>query len=157
MGCGTGGPGISTRTAAGREALLKKKRAERERARAARQRERWFLRRLWSRVRSWFGKSDPAPHEVADRIEVSPRQIAHYPGCPYHDTSEGADAWGYIAADTAAAWTSIGNGYSMTTDLPGLQATKRCADCVAHGPWQEAGDTIPAGTDTSRTERPERD
>lgn len=138
MGCGTGGPEISTRTAAGREALLKKRRSERERARAARQRERRFLRRVWIRIRSWFGKSDPAPHEVADRLEVSPKHVAHYPGCPHHDAAENSGGWGYIAADTAAAWASIGNGYPVATDVSGLDAASRCSDCAAHGPWETA-------------------
>lgn len=148
MAFGPGGNGqwVRTRTKAGRESFLAEKQMERERAQAARQRERWFFHRVWGRLRKLFGRPEHEPFDVADRLKVSPRGIAHYPGCPYQEGDDGS-GWGQVTVDAEAAWRSIGNGYPVATGIPGLKARKQCADCATHGPWDWTGnDRVAPGT-----------
>lgn len=143
-----GAPGngqwVRTRTKAGRASFLAEKQMERERAQAARQRERWFFHRAWSRLRRFVGLPEHDSPDDTDRLEVSPRGVAHFPGCPYHDSDDLA-GWGEVTVDAHAAWTSIANGYPVATGLGALKARKRCSDCAAHGPWQIEGKNVRTG------------
>ena len=62
------------------------------------------------------GQPAPVARGVAARLEVSPRHMAHYPGCPHKGDSDDFSGWGLITVDTANAWTAIGNGHPVATD-----------------------------------------
>ena len=84
-------------------------------------------------------------HGMADRttarartavVLVSPRGVAHFDGCPHKGDDPDYARWGRIeGVDT---WQVLGNGGHLpTVDTLGrpIIATKRCLDCVDHGPW----------------------
>jgi hypothetical protein len=88
---------------------------------------------------------DFCEHGLADRREsgakqvrkllISPTNTAHFPGCPHKDDPDFSQ-WG--ALDVENAWTRLGNGEHLAA-TGGARAdriaTRRCDDCVAHGPW----------------------
>lgn len=51
----------SSRTTDGAKAVVSEHRMDRDRRQADRERERFFWRHLWTRVRGWFGKTGPKP------------------------------------------------------------------------------------------------
>lgn len=72
-----------------------------------------------------------------DRLEISPRRMAHLPGCLHKDDGD-YTGWGFITHDTAAAWRTLGNGKPVQADSgdrPDLIAETRCSTCVeSEGP-----------------------
>lgn len=81
----------------------------------------------------------PTPKSVAPRsLEVSPTQMAHYPGCPHKGDDPDFSRWGLITRDTALAWQALCNGEPVPADggeQPSLVATSRCQTCDYHGAW----------------------
>lgn len=69
-------------------------------------------------------------------LEISPRNQAHFPGCPHKDDQDYSQ-WGIL--DTLNAWERLGNGEHLRATgggRPDRIATSRCRDCVEHGgPW----------------------
>ncbi|MCK8673955.1 hypothetical protein M1M07_22955 [Rhodococcus sp. HM1] len=75
--------------------------------------------------------SGPAATEQG-RILVSPRRMAHLPGCGHNDESELSE-WGEIRG-VPRAWARIGNGEPLETNagaVLGRPALSRCQDCVS--------------------------
>lgn len=72
-----------------------------------------------------------------DRLEISPRKMAHLPGCLHNDDSD-FTSWGFITHEPAAAWRRLGNGTPVPADSgnrPDLVAEVRCSTCVeSEGP-----------------------
>lgn len=66
-------------------------------------------------------------------IQVSPRNMAHFPGCMHKDDPDFGE-WGFIRG-VKDAWTRLGNGEQLrTTDGAGRMATSRCMTCEDTGP-----------------------
>lgn len=71
-------------------------------------------------------------------LEVSPEQVAHFPGCPDRGEDVDYDAWGLVTRATGLAWRELGEGTPVPCDSgprSSLVALSRCATCDGHGPW----------------------
>jgi hypothetical protein len=71
----------------------------------------------------------------AVRLRVSPRGMAHFPGCP-HKGDDADDRWAEL--DVPGAWERLGNGEHIRAGggkRTDPVAETRCRDCVEHGPW----------------------
>lgn len=69
-------------------------------------------------------------------LQVSPRGIAHFFGCPHKGDDDDFSIWAEL--DAPSSWSRLGNGEHLAAtggSRPELLATKRCSDCVEHGPW----------------------
>lgn len=66
-------------------------------------------------------------------IQVSPRNMAHFPGCMHKGDDEDFTGWGFIRG-VKDAWT-LGNGEHLATNagVPRI-ATSRCLTCEDTGP-----------------------
>lgn len=67
---------------------------------------------------------------------VSPRGMAHFPGCPHKGDDPDLSDWG--ALEAPQAWQRLGNGEHVRAtagDRPDLVAISRCQTCLGHGPW----------------------
>lgn len=67
---------------------------------------------------------------------ISPRGVAHFPGCPHKGDDPDYGHWAEL--DAPGAWTRLGNGERIRAtggNRPDLVAQARCRDCVDHGPW----------------------
>lgn len=66
-------------------------------------------------------------------IQVSPWNMAHYPGCMHKDDDDFGE-WGFIRG-VKDAWTRLGNGEHLPTNA-GVErvATSRCSTCADTGP-----------------------
>ena len=74
----------------------------------------------------------PARSLRFDVLNVSPRGIAHLPGCDHKEDPD-YTLWGQITIDPVAAWQALGNGREVASDgggVPGLVAHRRCIPCV---------------------------
>ena len=62
-------------------------------------------------------------------IQVSPRNIAHFPGCLHKGNDQDFAEWGFIRG-LKDAWTRPGNGEQLATNA-GVErvATSRCSTC----------------------------
>jgi hypothetical protein len=70
----------------------------------------------------------------AATLLISPRNIAHFPGC--HHKGDDPDYRRWAKLDSPRAWERLGNGEELrATDGRDLTAKTRCQDCVDHGPW----------------------
>jgi len=67
-------------------------------------------------------------------IQVSPRNMAHFPGCSHKAGDEDFTEWGFIRG-VKDAWTRLGNGEHLATNA-GVKrvATSRCRNCETTGP-----------------------
>lgn len=68
------------------------------------------------------------------RLEESPRAMAHVPGCHHKGDDPDHTGWGYITHDIDTAWQALGNGQPVRCDdgdRPDLVATSRCSYCTA--------------------------
>lgn len=77
-----------------------------------------------------------AASSSAVSLLISPRGMAHFPGCPHKGDDPGYGHWAEL--DTPGAWTRLGNGEHIRAtggNRPDLVAEARCLDCVDHGPW----------------------
>ena len=73
---------------------------------------------------------------VAGRLLISPKGMAHFPGCPHKGDDADYSRWATL--DMAQAWQRLGNGEGLKADggeQLSLVARTRCQDCVDHGPW----------------------
>lgn len=62
-------------------------------------------------------------------IQVSPRNMAHFPGCLHKGDDEDFAGWGFIR-DVKDAWTRLGNGEQIATNSGVARvATSRCLTC----------------------------
>lgn len=69
-------------------------------------------------------------------LQVSPRGMAHFPGCPHKGDDDDFSLWAEL--DSPSAWSRLGNGEQFPATggaRPELVASARCRDCVEHGPW----------------------
>lgn len=70
-------------------------------------------------------------------LEISPTNLAHFPGCPHK--GDDPDRSGWADLDTPDAWRRLGNGEHLAATGGNRRdriATGRCRDCVEHGgPW----------------------
>jgi len=72
----------------------------------------------------------------AVRLLISPRGMAHFPGCPHKGDDPDFARWAEV--DVPGAWERLGNGEHIRAtggNRPDLVADTRCRDCVEHGPW----------------------
>ncbi|GGM16119.1 hypothetical protein GCM10011594_40150 [Nakamurella endophytica] len=70
------------------------------------------------------------------RVLISPQGLAHFDGCRHKGDDPDMSRWGEL--ETPGAWIRLGNGEQLPAtggDRPDRVATRRCADCVDHGPW----------------------
>lgn len=77
-----------------------------------------------------------AASSSAVSLLISPRGMAHFPGCPHKGDDPDYDHWAEL--NTPGAWTRLGNGEHIRAtggNRPALVAEARCLDCVDHGPW----------------------
>jgi hypothetical protein len=77
-----------------------------------------------------------ADTQVDRELRISPRGMAHFPGCPHKGDDPDYRRWATL--DTPRAWERLGNGEQLLAtggERPGLVARSRCQDCVSHGPW----------------------
>jgi hypothetical protein len=71
-----------------------------------------------------------------DYLLISPRSMAHLPGCPHKGDDPDLSHWAEL--NTPGAWQRLANGESLIATggaRPDRMATHRCSDCVEHGPW----------------------
>ena len=67
---------------------------------------------------------------------ISPRGVAHFPGCPHKGSHPDYTRWATLSLPWA--WERLGNGEELQAtggQRPGLVARSPCPDCVRHGPW----------------------
>lgn len=67
---------------------------------------------------------------------ISPRGVAHYPGCPHKRGDPDYSRWAEL--DVPHAWERLGNVEQLHAtggQRPELVAKSRCPDCDYHGPW----------------------
>ena len=67
---------------------------------------------------------------------ISPRGMAHFPGCPHKGDDPDYSDWAEL--DVPRAWERLGNGEQLRATggaRPDRVASARCEDCVDHGPW----------------------
>jgi hypothetical protein len=89
---------------------------------------------------------ESCPHGLRDRqasavgsvqlLLVSPKSVAHFPGCPHKGDDLDYSNWAELRTDNA--WQRLGNGESLEVAggaRAGRVASWRCSDCVDHGPW----------------------
>lgn len=66
---------------------------------------------------------------------ISPRGMAHFPGCPHKGDDPDLSGWGNLEAPQA--WQRLGNGehlWATGGERADLVATSRCQTCLEHGP-----------------------
>lgn len=86
-------------------------------------------------------RSQPAPVRrpaVPGFLEVSPEQVAHFPGCPEKGPEVDYDAWGLVTRAIDLAWRELGEGTPVPCDSgprARLVALTRCPACEEHGTW----------------------
>lgn len=81
------------------------------------------------------GLPDHLPPAGIGRLLISPRNLAHFPGCDHKDDDDYSQ-WAEL--DLPNAWERLGNGEKLPATggaRPDRIANGRCKDCVAHGPW----------------------
>jgi hypothetical protein len=77
-----------------------------------------------------------ASSSAASLLLISPRGMAHFPGCPHKGDDPDYDHWAEL--DTSGAWTRLSNGEQIRAtggNRSDLVAEARCRDYVDHGPW----------------------
>lgn len=73
---------------------------------------------------------------AARELLISPKGVAHFPGCPHKGDDPDYTCWASL--DTPRAWERLGNGEQLLATgggRPGLPVGARCRDCDSHGPW----------------------
>jgi hypothetical protein len=73
---------------------------------------------------------------AAGELLISPKGMAHFPGCPHKGDDPDYSRWATLGMPRA--WPRLGNGEHLQAtggDRPDLVARSRCQDCVDHGPW----------------------
>jgi hypothetical protein len=89
---------------------------------------------------------ESCPHGVAERpaatapsasfLRISPRGMAHFPGCSHKGDDPNLDNWATL--DVPEAWQRLGNGehlHATGGERRDLVAISRCQTCMNHGPW----------------------
>lgn len=79
---------------------------------------------------------DAATSSAATELLISPRGVAHLPGCWHKGDDPDFSRWAML--DVPGAWERLGNGEQLSAtggQRPDLVARSRCEDCVSHGPW----------------------
>jgi len=77
----------------------------------------------------------PAAPGVPELL-ISPRGVAHFPGCPHKGSHPDFTRWATLSL--RGAWERLGNGEELQAtggQRPSLVARSPCQDCVSHGPW----------------------
>lgn len=90
-----------------------------------------------------------ASSPAASLVLISPRGMAHFPGCPHKGDDPDYDHWAELS--TPGAWTRLGNGEHIRAtggNRPDLVAEARCRDTpgmanfavrLVHGPdWDSS-------------------
>ena len=83
-----------------------------------------------------LGERRRAATASAGELRISPRGMAHFPGCSHKGDDQDYTRWATL--DLPRAWERLGNGEQLQAtggDRPVLVARSRCQDCVSHGPW----------------------
>jgi hypothetical protein len=83
-----------------------------------------------------LGERRQAASGSASTLLISPRYVAHFPGCPHKGNVPDLSRWAEVNAQSA--WQRLGNGEELRAtggSRLDLIAKTRCQDCVDHGPW----------------------
>ncbi|RKT84612.1 hypothetical protein SAMN05421805_103551 [Saccharopolyspora antimicrobica] len=76
--------------------------------------------------------SRPRRSPQPDLILISPKGVAHVPGCQHKGDDPDFSRWAEIR-DVPRAWEKLGNGEAISATggaVPGLVAVSRCKDCA---------------------------